>query len=293
MPRAKTRGRRKAPDEGARIALARTLSRKRERGPHSTNTGTIDADQQRRHRPIEPPRDARVGQRAAHRRAESHPHAAARDGDDKIGQRDDGDIARVVVDDRIGGQRAQRDHPALGIDPLERRRAQEAERRCARLPLADRPGGRDLPGEPQHVGGAEITHRRQQRGNAREDRHKAEADQRHHDARSRRRRPVRCGSVRRRPKFTPDVISIRLFGPGVTPVMKQKAGHREEDVSAHRVEIRASARRTPGTARGIAAKAYRRTRRTAGLSARSRGRRTALGPARPGCTAPVGRFCGA
>jgi hypothetical protein len=33
--------------------------------------------------------------------------------------------------------------------------------------------------------------------------------------------PSQCGTVRRKPKFTPEVISIILFGPGVTPETKQ------------------------------------------------------------------------
>ena len=33
--------------------------------------------------------------------------------------------------------------------------------------------------------------------------------------------PSRCGSVRRKPKFTPELINIILLGPGVTPVTKQ------------------------------------------------------------------------
>ena len=32
--------------------------------------------------------------------------------------------------------------------------------------------------------------------------------------------PSICGIVRLKPKFTPDAISIMLFGPGVTEVTK-------------------------------------------------------------------------
>ncbi|MNP50620.1 hypothetical protein D3C76_1448950 [compost metagenome] len=35
--------------------------------------------------------------------------------------------------------------------------------------------------------------------------------------------PKRCGTVLRMPKFAPDAISIRLFGPGVIEVTKANA----------------------------------------------------------------------
>ncbi|MCE8441106.1 hypothetical protein [Rhodovulum sulfidophilum] len=34
--------------------------------------------------------------------------------------------------------------------------------------------------------------------------------------------PILCGKVRRNPKFAPDAISMRLFGPGVTVMTNAK-----------------------------------------------------------------------
>ena len=39
--------------------------------------------------------------------------------------------------------------------------------------------------------------------------------------------PSQCGSVRRNPKLAPDIISMRLFGPGVIEVAKAKVPRAE------------------------------------------------------------------
>jgi NAD(P)H-dependent flavin oxidoreductase YrpB (nitropropane dioxygenase family) len=50
-----------------------------------------------------------------------------------------------------------------------------------------------------------------------------------------------CGTVRAKPKFTPDAISIRLFGPGVIEDTKAKAA--SAVISSHVMAQRCAARR--------------------------------------------------
>ena len=129
----------------------------------------------------------------------------------------------IIVDHGIGGQRAHRHDPALGIDPLERRRAEEAERRAARFALA-RPGRRWRSSRratacrrrrdsASPAAGRESA-RRWRRARGRPARPSGKAED---DAQQMRQR---CGGSRNSP---PRSSASDCSGPGVTPETKQKA----------------------------------------------------------------------
>ena len=80
-----------------------------------------------------------------------------------------------------------------------------------------RPRRCDPPGEIEEIRGAgELQHRVEHRIGG-EEGAEAEADDQHHEAEAEGDAKA-CGSVRLKPKFSPDVISMMLFGPGVKRV---------------------------------------------------------------------------
>ncbi|CEI76370.1 Putative uncharacterized protein [Pseudomonas aeruginosa] len=139
-------------------------------------------DQQQRHPYVEHPQPARIAQHVAQHAAETGPDSDGRRVDQGKYRRDHHHVGEVALQRRIGAYGADRHHPGLRVDPLERRRAPVAQRLATSLRVvAGRAGRGDLPGQVQQVRRADVAQDGVQHRIGLEHRAQAEAHRHHHD----------------------------------------------------------------------------------------------------------------
>ncbi|EEF27759.1 conserved hypothetical protein [Ricinus communis] len=113
--------------------------------------------QRHSHDDVEDAHRTRVLQHAAHGHAKRRPAADADDADDAKHPGQQAGVADAEALRQVGGQRAERHHPGLRINPLEGGGAPEAHRpRDRRLVGAHRRGVRQLPRQPEKVHRAAV-----------------------------------------------------------------------------------------------------------------------------------------
>lgn len=148
--------------------------------PRLREHGNERGNEQQRHDDIERPHMPRVLEEAAEPRAEGSPGRARRHAEHRERGREQHYVPRKAGECRVGGNRAERDDPALGVDPLERHPLKEGQRPALLLALLDLAGGADRPGEIEEIGGARVFQHHIERGIDLEDGAEPDAEQEHH-----------------------------------------------------------------------------------------------------------------
>lgn len=115
-------------------------------------------------------------------RAESGPGGARSRAHDGEERREQNDVLWKAGERGIGGDGAERDDPALGVDPLERGTLEEGERAALLLPLLDRARSPDRPGEIEEIRRTRILQQGVERGIELEDGAEPDADEEDHQA---------------------------------------------------------------------------------------------------------------
>ena len=199
--------------------------------------------QRQRHRHVEQLQRACTAQVAPDAGAERGPGPGAGQGHD---QRDQGDDRHLKVEVRalaggVGGDRAHRHQPGLGIDPLERRGLQEGERLSRAAITHHRGAAPDLESQPQQIGATDDLHDGLQQRRGKQDRGQAQPHQQQHHGKADR-YARQMGQAARQAKARAGGSQHHIIGPG----RERHDGRKDQDGKSgfqrHGRELRAKPR---------------------------------------------------